>query len=102
MLRPIFIITVTLLLATKTTSALKIYAAGSGEDMLSQSETAAEIIALSGLLHPSVLFIGTATYDSKASMLHQTHQFSARNCTVNSLDVAYLPLPANATSVIQV
>ena len=67
---------------------MKIYAGGSGEDMLSQPETASEIIALSEKERPNVLYLGTATYDSSDGFAKQTHQFSKRNCPVASLDVS--------------
>jgi len=67
---------------------MKIYAGGSGEDMLSQPETAVEIIALSQKDRPSVLYLGTATYDSSDGFMKQTHQFSKRKCPVASLDVS--------------
>ena len=66
----------------------KIYAAGSGEDMLSQSETAVEVIELSEKEHPTILYIGTATYDDEKSQHTQTKQFSKRGCQITALKVA--------------
>ena len=64
---------------------LKLYAAGSGEDMMSQPETAAEIIELSGKTTPHVLYLGTATYDDPKSQHHQTMRLAERGCTVEAL-----------------
>ena len=66
----------------------KIYAAGSGEDMFSQPETAMEVIELSGKEQPNVLYIGTATYDDETSQHTQTNEFNKRGCRVISLKVA--------------
>ena len=68
--------------------ALRIYAAGSGEDMMSQPETAAEIIELSGKPAPHVLYLGTATYDDPKSRHHQTIRFVEKGCTIEPLELA--------------
>jgi len=71
----------------------KIYAAGSGQDMMSLPETVAEIMDLSGVASPHLLYIGTATYDEQAAKDTQTHAFTDAGCSVSTLDLAY----ANAT-----
>ena len=67
----------------------KIYAAGSGLDMLSQPDTVDEIIALSGKVKPRVLYLGTATYDKEYQMEIQTRQFAARGCEISSLNITH-------------
>lgn len=74
-------------------SKLKIYAAGSGEDMMSHPDTAREIIALSGKANPRVLYIGTATYDNTKSEVHQTSRFVEQGCSVTSLKIAHTRIP---------
>ena len=77
-------------------SARRIYAAGSGLDMLSQPDTVNEVIALANsTTPPSVLYIGTATFDEPGAREQQTAGFAARGCAVSSLDVAWLS-PATA------
>ena len=71
-------------------STNRIYAAGSGSDMLSQPETVQEIIALSAKASPSVLYLGTASYDEPSSRERQTAAFVAASCSVATLDVAWL------------
>ena len=68
----------------------KIYAAGSGLDMLSQPATVAEIIALTGkpAAQVRVLYLGTATYDDAAAQATQTRQFAKQGCAVAALAVA--------------
>jgi dipeptidase E len=61
--------------------------------MLSQPETAREIIALSGLTKPDVLYLGTATYDAADAQMAQTGQFSTLGCRVEALRIAYLSPP---------
>lgn len=79
-----------------TTSAAggqrKIYAAGSGLDMLSQPDTVQEIIHLSGKPKPSVLYLGTATYDDPSPQKQQTGAFRAAGCSVASLNIAWLDM----------
>jgi dipeptidase E len=79
-----------LLIATTILGApqRKIYAAGSGQDMMSLPETVQEVIALSGKKNPRVLYLGTATYDEMAPQWNQTQAFIAAGCSVNSLAVA--------------
>lgn len=68
----------------------RIYAAGSGLDMLSQPETVQEIITLSTKETPAVLYLGTATYDDPSDQEIQTQGFINASCTVTSLNVAWL------------
>eukprot|EP00928_Gymnodinium_smaydae_P026364 TRINITY_DN20735_c0_g1_i1.p1 TRINITY_DN20735_c0_g1~~TRINITY_DN20735_c0_g1_i1.p1 ORF type:complete len:348 (+),score=44.49 TRINITY_DN20735_c0_g1_i1:45-1088(+) len=72
----------------KGTTSRKIYAAGSGLDMLSQAETVREIIALSGKKAPRVLYLGTATYDAAGPGKTQTQSFHDAGCAVSALNVA--------------
>jgi cyanophycinase-like exopeptidase len=67
----------------------KIYAAGSGHDMLGLNETVQEVIALSGKATPRVLYLGTATYDEPAAQADQTQSFLDFGCTVKALEVAF-------------
>jgi len=69
----------------------RIYAAGSGLDMLSLPETVKEIIELSGLVHPSVLYLGTATYDAPDAQKTQSQGFLDAGCTVNALQLTVDP-----------
>jgi len=71
----------------------RIYAAGSGHDMLGLAETTAEIVALSNQTHPRVLYLGTATYDEPSAMDDQTKGFAARGCPVASLSIAWRAPP---------
>jgi dipeptidase E len=68
----------------------KIYAAGSGIDMFSLPETVGEVIRLSGMAMPHILYIGTATYDDPWPMHEQTNGFAERGCRVSALNVAWL------------
>lgn len=74
-------------------SQRKIYAAGSGLDMLSQPDTVQEVIALSGKIAPKVLYLGTATYDEPGAKATQTAGFAASGCAIESLDVAWINPP---------
>ena len=50
-----------------SSAALRVYAAGSGHDMFSLKQTAAEVIAMTGKATPIVLYLGTASYDDEAA-----------------------------------
>merc|ERR1711871_772795 len=83
--------------AARSSSPLrKIYAAGSGLDMLSQPDTVSEIITLSGKSNPKVLYVGTATYDTESARDTQTRSFIAQGCTIDNLDVALTAPSADA------
>jgi dipeptidase E len=93
-----------LLLLTLTTSHAhphhhrRVYAAGSGSMFKSQPDTVREVIALSGVgdhRTPSVLYLGTATYDDPAPMHSQTSGFADVGCAVSALDVAVRTPPAS-------
>lgn len=71
----------------------KIYAAGSGLDMLALNETVSDIIQLSGKSNPRLLYLGTATYDDVAAMNTQTAAFVSAGCSVHDIKIA----TANAT-----
>jgi dipeptidase E len=66
---------------------IRLYLGGSGDDMFSQEETAREVIALSKLSKPKVLYIGTCSYDAKTARQLQTNQFIKLGCQVNSLAI---------------
>ena len=66
----------------------KVYAAGSGQDMMSLPETVSEILELSGQPSPTVLYLGTATYDEAGAEHTQTKSFIEAGCNVTSLPVA--------------
>lgn len=66
----------------------RIYAAGSGEDMMSLKETVQEVINLSGKATPHVLYLGTATYDEAGPQRNQTQAFLNAGCSVDNLNVA--------------
>ena len=66
----------------------KIYAAGSGQNMLSLPSTISEIVKLSGKKTPNVLYVGTATYDDPGPQKTQTQAFLDLGCTVDTLQVA--------------
>ena len=83
------IINCSLINSTLPAQPRKIYAAGSGLDMLSQPDTISEIIALSGKKKPNVLYIGTATYDAEEEMNIQTKAFTARGCEVTALKITH-------------
>ena len=68
---------------------LKIYAAGSGEDMMSDPATAREIVDLSEKHAPHVIYLGTATYDAAKPEHHQTKRFIELGCTVTPIKVAH-------------
>eukprot|EP00656_Telonema_subtile_P008230 TRINITY_DN13853_c0_g1_i2.p1 TRINITY_DN13853_c0_g1~~TRINITY_DN13853_c0_g1_i2.p1 ORF type:complete len:339 (+),score=59.43 TRINITY_DN13853_c0_g1_i2:223-1239(+) len=80
----------------------KIYAAGSGLDMLSLPETVSEIITLSGKSKPAVLYLGTATYDDTASQNTQTQSFLNAGCAVHALQLAVnTPTPSEMQAAFQ-
>jgi len=82
------------LLATSTVvDGRRIYAAGSGHDMLGLVSTVKEVIALSGLARPRVLYLGTATYDEPSAMASQTANFAMLGCNVTALEVAWRSPP---------
>ena len=76
--------------------ALRVHAAGSGHDMFSLPQTAAEVVALTGKASPSVLYLGTASYDNPAAAEAQLHGFADSGCAISNLSVSYLT-PTNAT-----
>lgn len=63
----------------------RIYAAGSGQDMMSLKETVQEVIALTGKATPRVLYLGTATYDEAGPQQTQTQVPSFSNVNAGSL-----------------
>jgi len=67
---------------------VNIYAAGSGLDMLSQAATVKEIMEMTPIENPHLLYLGTATYDDPEPMKKQTQGFSDAGCTVESLNIA--------------
>lgn len=63
----------------------RIVAAGSGWEGLSLPEIRDAIIDLSGKAKPSVLYLGTATYDGVKAQEQQTNRFAEMDCTVTAL-----------------
>ena len=78
-----------MLAALHFVTALRVYAAGSGHDMFSLPQTAAEVIALTGKTTPSVLYLGTASYDNLAAAEAQLHGFADSGCAISNLSVSY-------------
>ena len=66
----------------------KIYAAGSGLNMMSMPETVKEIITLSGKNNPHILYLGTPSYDLPKPETTQTQEFIKQGCTVQPLKVS--------------
>jgi dipeptidase E len=93
MLRSGIVLLLCLAVASGVPSVQKIYAAGSGMDMLGTKETVHEVIALSGKPQPRVLYLGTATYDAPAPQADQTGVFLASGCTVKALSVSVAAPP---------
>ena len=67
---------------------LRIVAAGSGREGLAEPQVRDAIIGLSRKSTPSVLYLGTATYDLAAPEARQTSQFVAVGCAVTALKLA--------------
>ena len=85
----VFVVFCVIVQQSHATTPRKIYAAGSGMDMLSLPETVSEILELSGRHNPRVLYLGTATYDAEPAKQTQTKSFVAAGCTISELKVAY-------------
>jgi dipeptidase E len=68
---------------------IRLYLGGSGDDMFSQKKTAEEVIQLSGKPHPTILYIGTCSYDAAKPKHLQTNQFIKLGCRVRNLDITY-------------
>jgi peptidase E len=49
-----------------------------------------EVIALTGKKHPSVLYLGTATYDEESAFTLQTQGFADEGCKVSQLKITEL------------
>ena len=81
-------VAITLLMSSYSADLGKIYAAGSGSNMLSLPETITEIIELSGKKHPHVLYLGTASYDNPGPQKPQTQSFLDQGCSVSALAIA--------------
>lgn len=62
--------------------------AGSGNPMMGFPEVAREVIRLSGKPTPSVLYLGTATYDNPGSGAPQCQGYVEAGCAVTSLPLA--------------
>jgi len=67
---------------------LRGFFAGSGSAALNIPETCQAIIHLSGKERPTVLYLGTATYDLPKPREAQTQHLATSGCLVTSLDVA--------------
>jgi dipeptidase E len=87
---PSFILLLFTATILEASTVRKIYVAGSGLDMFSLAETVTEVIRLSGLAKPHILYVGTATYDDPWPFHEQTKGFAERGCRVSALNVAWL------------
>ncbi len=71
-----------------TSGHMRIVAAGSSREGLAEPQVRDAIIHLSRKAAPSVLYLGTATYDLAAPEVGQTRQFVEAGCTVTALKLA--------------
>jgi dipeptidase E len=56
---------------------------------MGEQRICAEILRLSGVAAPRVLYLGTATYDAAGARARQTQRFVDAGCAVSALDVAH-------------
>lgn len=76
-------------------SNFRIVAAGSGTEGLSEPQVRDAIVRLSGKATPSVLYLGTATYDREAPEKSQTERFRETGCPITPLRlVSGVPIKA--------
>jgi len=68
-------------------SVLRGFFGGSGKHLIGTRETAEQIVALSGKAAPSVLYLGTATYDIAKSRDAQLSALAQLGCKVQALEV---------------
>lgn len=74
--------------------------AGSGKDMMGLPAVAQEVIRLSGRPTPSVLYLGTASYDNPATGTPQCQGLAEAGCPVTPLPLAVIGRdPAEMTSL---
>jgi peptidase E len=66
----------------------RIVAAGSGREGLAEPQIRDAIMSLSHKTTPSVLYLGTATYDLAAPEEEQTGGFAEVGCSVTALNLA--------------
>jgi len=66
----------------------RIVAAGAGRDGLDQPEICEAILELGGIGRPSVLYLGTATYDRPGPREGQTARLASLGCRIEELCVA--------------
>ena len=67
------------------TGSRRLVAAGSGREGLAEPQVRDAILRLSGKTAPSVLYLGTATYDLPAPTAEQTCRFTEVGCPVTTL-----------------
>lgn len=65
----------------------KLFCMGSGSDGLQQTETVETIVKLSGKTTPSILYLGTATYDLPEPRQRQTDGFRQLGCSISELEL---------------
>ena len=78
---------------------------GSGSDGMSDPLVAQAILKMTTSGNPSstkpaVVYLGTATYDLDGPRQRQTEQFAQQGCTVESLNVATLPLTPQGAALL--
>eukprot|EP00957_Ditylum_brightwellii_P122582 9348277-Ditylum_brightwellii.AAC.1 len=69
-------------------SAQKIYACGRG-NMAESARSAAEVVALTNKSHPTLLYLGTASYDNRTKLQYATLNYSKLGCPIKVLDVSW-------------
>ena len=86
-----------LLQCTLLTQAAKFYAAGSGSNLFSLQSTADEVIALSGVPNPTVLYLGqwnSAPTITKGSIAAEKAVCSSYQCDLGQVRAPLKPYPS--------
>ena len=73
---------------------------GSGSAGLNEAQVAEATIALTGKAAPSVVYLGTATYDLPEFRERQTVCFGRAGCDVRALDLAMSTPPADEVAAV--
>lgn len=66
------------------------YITGAGSNMFTEGETAKEVISLSGKFHPSILYIGTCSYEDPRTRYKHIFQFRKLGCPIDTLNLTNL------------
>lgn len=74
--------------------------AGSGQDMMGLAVVAQEVIRISGRAAPSVLYLGTASYDDPARGVPQCRGLEEAGCAVTALPLAVTGCDAGELAVL--